>query len=145
MRERGFVARTVGIKIRFADFRTITRVRTLADWTDSTATIYDTAAELYDALGPRPAADPPGRGEVREPREADSVGEQLSFDDLLAADDGHPVAATPARRGATDAVVDAARRRFGAGAVGFGDAAARSGASVPDADQLPVRDDRRRP
>ena len=36
VRARGFVARTVGIKIRFADFRTVTRVRTLPAWTDST-------------------------------------------------------------------------------------------------------------
>ncbi|MDT4984059.1 MAG: polymerase, partial [Pseudonocardiales bacterium] len=47
VRERGWVARTIGIKIRFADFRTITRVRTLPGWTDSTSTIYETATELY--------------------------------------------------------------------------------------------------
>ena len=33
-------ARTVGIKIRFADFITVTRVRTLPAWTDATSTIY---------------------------------------------------------------------------------------------------------
>ena len=65
--------------------RTVTRVRTLPGYTDSTTTIYDTAAELYARAAARPAADPPGRGEVREPREADAVAEQLSFDDLLAA------------------------------------------------------------
>ena len=51
VRERGWVARTVGIKIRFADFRTITRVRTLPAWTDDTAAIFRTATELYAALG----------------------------------------------------------------------------------------------
>jgi DNA polymerase-4 len=44
------VARTVGIKIRFADFRTITRVRTLSSWTDSSAVVYDAAADLYRSL-----------------------------------------------------------------------------------------------
>src|SRR5205085_3643532 len=39
LRARGFAARTVGIKIRFADFRTVTRVRTLPSWTASTGEI----------------------------------------------------------------------------------------------------------
>ena len=43
LRERSFVARTVGIKIRFADFRTVTRVRTLAGWVESTSAVYDAA------------------------------------------------------------------------------------------------------
>ena len=52
VRERGWLARTVGIKIRFADFTTVTRVRTLPAWTDvDRRPIYATAAELYDALG----------------------------------------------------------------------------------------------
>jgi DNA polymerase IV len=51
VRRRRLVARTVGIKIRFADFRTVTRVRTLPGWVDSTAAVYDAAAELYRGLG----------------------------------------------------------------------------------------------
>ena len=35
LRDRSMVARTIGIKIRFADFRTVTRVRTLDGWVDS--------------------------------------------------------------------------------------------------------------
>jgi DNA polymerase-4 len=50
VRARGFAARTVGIKIRFADFRTVTRVRTLPSWTASTAEIYETAVDLYRGL-----------------------------------------------------------------------------------------------
>ena len=50
LRARGWVAKTVGIKIRFADFRTVTRVRTVADWVDSTAELHDIALELYRAL-----------------------------------------------------------------------------------------------
>jgi DNA polymerase-4 len=50
LRARGWVAKTVGIKIRFADFRTVTRVRTVADWVDSTAELNDIALELYRAL-----------------------------------------------------------------------------------------------
>jgi DNA polymerase IV len=43
--------RTVTVKIRFADFTTITRSRTLRDATDVTAEIYQTASDLYLALG----------------------------------------------------------------------------------------------
>ncbi|UQX87202.1 DNA polymerase IV [Jatrophihabitans telluris] len=43
-------ARTVGIKIRFADFTTITRVRTLDEPTNSSATIHEVAMQLYREL-----------------------------------------------------------------------------------------------
>ena len=90
VRERGFLARTIGIKIRFADFTTVTRVRTLAGWTDATATIYDTAAELYDALKlDRPRIRLVGV-KCENLREAGEVAEQLSFDDLLASHAGAP-------------------------------------------------------
>ncbi|HEX2902577.1 MAG TPA: DNA polymerase IV [Jatrophihabitans sp.] len=49
-RQAGRVARTVGIKIRFADFTTVTRVRTLSEPTDAAATVYREALQLYRAL-----------------------------------------------------------------------------------------------
>src|SRR4051794_17400498 len=51
MRSAGVAGRTVTLKVRFADFTTITRSRTLADATDVTGEIHATAAALYDALG----------------------------------------------------------------------------------------------
>ncbi len=45
------VGRTVSIKIRFADFTTITRARTLPEATDVGRTVYATALALYEALG----------------------------------------------------------------------------------------------
>ncbi len=51
MRVAGVAGRTVTIKIRFADFTTITRSRTLPEATDVTQEIYRTAIRLYDALG----------------------------------------------------------------------------------------------
>lgn len=45
------VGRTVSIKIRFADFTTITRSRTLPEHTDVGRLVYETAVGLYDALG----------------------------------------------------------------------------------------------
>jgi DNA polymerase-4 len=110
VRARGFAARTVGIKIRYADFRTVTRVRTLPAWTASTGEIYETAVALYRSLD----LDQPRIRLVgvkcEALRETDSVHEQLTLD--LSAE---PMEA-PARRGA-DLAVDAARARFGAAAV----------------------------
>ena len=43
--------RTVTVKVRFADFTTITRSRTTGEATDVTQEIYRTAAGLFTALG----------------------------------------------------------------------------------------------
>jgi DNA polymerase-4 len=51
LRAAGLAGRTVSLKVRFADFSTITRARTLADPTDVGQQIYAVARELYDALG----------------------------------------------------------------------------------------------
>jgi DNA polymerase-4 len=51
MRVAGVAGRTVTITVRFADFTTITRSRTLPEATDVTQEIYRTATSLYDALG----------------------------------------------------------------------------------------------
>lgn len=51
LRSAGCVARTISVKLRRADFRTITRSRTLAEPTDVAQQIYATACELYAASG----------------------------------------------------------------------------------------------
>jgi DNA polymerase-4 len=51
MRTAGVAGRTVTLKVRFADFTTITRSRTLGDATDVTDEVHATAAALFDALG----------------------------------------------------------------------------------------------
>ena len=50
LRRAGHVGRTVSIKVRFADFTTITRAKTLAEPTDLARVVYETARMLYDAL-----------------------------------------------------------------------------------------------
>ena len=108
VRERGWVARTIGIKIRFADFRTVTRVRTVGQATDSSSAIFDTARELYRGLQlDRPRIRLVGV-KCENFQDIAHAVEQLSFDDLAA----------PA--GPADAVVDAARARFGGAALGYG-------------------------
>src|SRR5262249_38780091 len=51
LRSAGYAGRTVSIKVRFADFTTITRARTLRDATDVAQEIYSTARGLFEALG----------------------------------------------------------------------------------------------
>ena len=51
LRAAGQVGRTVSIKVRFTDFSTITRSRTLPDPTDVGREIYAEARQLYDGLG----------------------------------------------------------------------------------------------
>ncbi|HEY7046156.1 MAG TPA: DNA polymerase IV [Jatrophihabitantaceae bacterium] len=101
LRERQWVARTVGIKIRFADFRTVTRVRTVADWVDSTATLHEIALDLYRSLNlDRPRIRLVGV-KAEQFREAADTPRQLTLDDVAPAG------------GAVDEVADAAQARFG--------------------------------
>ena len=51
MRVAGVAGRTVTLTVRFADFTTITRSRTLPEATDVNREIHQTATRLYDALG----------------------------------------------------------------------------------------------
>ena len=51
LRAAEMVGRTVTVKVRFADFTTITRSRTLREPTDVARVVYETARGLYEALG----------------------------------------------------------------------------------------------
>ncbi|SDT16965.1 DNA polymerase-4 [Pseudarthrobacter equi] len=53
LRSSGMVARTVALKLRFADFSTITRSRTLQAPVDSAQLIYAVAVQLLESVGPR--------------------------------------------------------------------------------------------
>jgi DNA polymerase-4 len=133
VRSRGFVARTVGIKIRFADFRTVTRVRTLPGWTAATGEIYETAADLYRGLRlDRPRIRLVGV-KVESLGAADAVVEQLTLDlDPSRAD-------TPARNRA-DRAVDAARARFGDAAIRSATLLANPTPRPPADPSRPLRD-----
>lgn len=112
LRSRRFVARTVGIKIRFSDFRTISRARTLTGWTDTSAEIYRTAVELYRGLA---LDDPQIRlvgVKTENLRAVDDAPEQLMLDVSAA---GPAPAPVPNHK--LDEILDATRLRFGASAV----------------------------
>jgi DNA polymerase-4 len=53
LRKADLVGRTVTLTVRFSDFTTITRSRTLPEATDVTQEVYAAAVHLYDALGLR--------------------------------------------------------------------------------------------
>lgn len=56
LRSSGMVARTVALKLRFADFSTITRSRTVQTPVDSAQLIYAVALQLLESLGTRAMA-----------------------------------------------------------------------------------------
>ncbi|HXH78041.1 DNA polymerase IV [Nocardioides sp.] len=106
MRAAGVAGRTVTIRIRFADFTTITRSRTLLEATDVTVEIYGTATRLFDALGLQRARLRLVGVRVEGLVTRTSVHRQLVL--------GEP------QHGWADAdrAVDRANRRFGAAALG---------------------------
>lgn len=105
LRAAGQLGRTVSIKVRFADFTTITRARTLPTPTDTGHEVYETARSLYDGL------------ELDRPR-IRLVG--VRVEGIAPAGDAARQLELGAREHGwrdADQAVDRASRRFGAGAV----------------------------
>jgi len=99
------VARTVGLKVRFADFTTITRSRTLEVPTDVGADIYSTAWSLFTALGLQRARIRLVGVRVEGLSAAESTPTQLLLD---APERGHRDA---------EVAMDRLRKRYGPGAI----------------------------
>jgi len=53
LRSTGMMARTIALKLRYADFSTITRSRTVHTPVDSAQLIYAVVVQLLDSVGPR--------------------------------------------------------------------------------------------
>ena len=102
MRRAGVQARTVAIKLRFEDFSTISRSRTLAEPTDLARRLYEESRSLYDAAseGGRPVRLIGVRGEQL----VGAVASLGLWDDDEAWRD-------------TEYAVDAVTTKFGTGAV----------------------------
>ncbi len=75
LRRHGMVARTVAIKVRFADFRTITRSRTLAEPTNVGRRLFEEAWQIFEALGTDLRATPIRLIGVRAEQLLDGDGE----------------------------------------------------------------------
>lgn len=105
LRASGSVGRTVTLKVRFADFTTLTRSRSLAAPTDLSRDVHRTAADLYDCLGLQRARIRLVGVRVENLTPAAATPVQLTLD---AAQDGWREA---------EQAVDRVRARFGPGIV----------------------------
>ncbi|CAN5152044.1 DNA polymerase IV [soil metagenome] len=103
LRKAGLVGRTVVLKLRFGDFTTITRSRTIAEPTDLGRRLYEEVKEIYEGLGKQDA--PIRLVGVRAEQLQESATAPLGLWDE-----------SEGWREAED-VMDAASARFGRGAV----------------------------
>lgn len=103
LRTGGWTGRTVVLKLRFSDFRTITRSRTLPEPTDLGRRIYEESRAIYEALG---SSEPVRLIGVRMEQLAPAAGQQLGLWEL---DDGWRDA---------EGTMDAVSARFGRGSLG---------------------------
>jgi DNA polymerase-4 len=103
LRAAGVAGRTVMIKVRFNDFRTITRAVTLPTAVDTGPDVVRAASQLLERVDPTPGVRLLG---VHVSQLVDQAARQLSLDDVEA----------PSWADATGAV-DAIRARYGADAI----------------------------
>ncbi|UKA68214.1 DNA polymerase IV [Arthrobacter sp. FW306-05-C] len=80
LRGSGMVARTVALKLRFADFSTVTRSRTVQTPVDSAQLIYAVALQLLESLGTRAMAVRLVGVRAEQLEEAARTSLQLSID-----------------------------------------------------------------
>jgi DNA polymerase-4 len=113
LRHAGMEARTVTLKVRFADFRTITRSHTEPE---STALSTDIAATARDLLAPIDVGAGIRLLGISTSQLVLPSARQGTLD--LGGDVTHESDVGRVRRGALENAVDAVRARFGAGAVG---------------------------
>jgi len=105
LRRHGYKGRTVTLKVKFADFKQITRSNTLSARTDNTSVIFETACELLAQVELRRAVRLIGvgvsnfEGKVRQITLFEDAPETVEQTSEL------------------DRAVDAVRQRFGTGAV----------------------------
>lgn len=111
LRAGGLAGRSVAVKVRFSDFRTVTRSSTLADPSDSAHEIAGVARTLLGLVDPSPGVRLLG---VAVSQLGPPGARQLSLDDLASSPDDEVEA--PRRR--AEAAVDEVRARFGPRAVG---------------------------
>jgi len=105
LRRAGVTGRTVVLKLRFHDFSTITRSRTLSDPTDVGRRIYDEVSDIYDAVATTTDRDLRIRlVGVRVEQLGETAGQQALWDDN---EDWSEV----------EDVMDAVSARFGRGSV----------------------------
>jgi DNA polymerase-4 len=114
LRREGVAARTVTLKVRFADFRTITRSATLAAPTDTAHDLVVTGTRLLDGVDPTPGVRLLGLSTSN----FGAAAEQLSLDDLLGEGGGAEAPAGPEEWRSAERAIDEIRARFGHDVIG---------------------------
>ena len=107
-RESGVAARTITLKVRFADFTTITRSSTLGGATDSGAEVAEVAADMLEQLDLSPGVRLLGLSLTGL---QDGAYRQLRLDDATGSGSGPDW-------GRAEGVIDRIRLRFGDSAIG---------------------------
>jgi DNA polymerase-4 len=124
LRKAHVAARTVQLKVRFGDFHTVTRSRTLTEPTDLAVDLHRVARELLLALDVSPGVRLLGISGQQLVRKAVDPGEQGTLFGDHPGTDATPEAPDSQRDddrpAALERSVDEVRARFGPGAVGRG-------------------------
>ncbi|TPF87102.1 DNA polymerase IV [Bifidobacterium sp. UTCIF-37] len=129
LRRRGFVARTVTVKLRFADLSYRTRSRTLQRPVDTASALYPQCVRLlHEMLGmDMDAGDTPLPKLIRLAgmsasglSDTAATAVQPSLDDMIEEAESADASTTSDRRRRAEAALDAVRQRFGNQAVKFG-------------------------
>ncbi len=118
LRAHSLAGRTITLKVRFHDFRTVTRSVTVPAATDSTVVLVREGRELLAAIDPSPGVRLLG---LSVSSFAESGARQLSFDDVSAGERTRPGGGRASRAVAwedADRAVDRIRERFGREAIG---------------------------
>jgi DNA polymerase IV len=134
LRAKSRPGRTVSVRVRFADLRSITRSTTLDAPIASTVTLAEIAEDLVrKALAHHPDEKIVSLLAVSVSHLEDGVELQLELPLALVGDAHRPGSKQGAARWLADRAVDAIRDRFGRAAVGYGSVALAPARSVPDA------------
>jgi DNA polymerase-4 len=134
LRAKSRFGRTVTVRVRFADLRSVTRARTLAAPVSATATLAEIAEELVrTVLRNHPRERTISLLAISVSNLEEEAAVQLELPLALIDEKRRPGARAGAARFVADRAIDAIRRRFGWEAVGYGSAAFELRHSVPDA------------
>jgi DNA polymerase IV len=133
LRARSLAGRTVTVRVRFADLRSVTRSLTLEAPVSATVVLAEIAEELVQrALADHPAEKSISLLAISVSHLGTEPEVQMELPLGLADEGRRPGSRKGMARRAADGAIDRIRDRFGWGAVGYGSAALGIYRSVPD-------------
>jgi DNA polymerase IV len=133
LRAKQRAGRTITVRVRFADLRSVTRSITLPAPVSSTPILATIAGELVTtALADHPEERELSLLGISVSHLASETALQLELPLDLGGGVGRPGTVTGSSRWALDRSVDRVRERFGRASVGYGSAVLGGGGSVPD-------------